>query len=68
MSPDHNGTVEGRWRTDWSNLQARRQEGTDAEHDRIEYLRQRRRVERDHDLSTDAAAQRLSNGLIGGDD
>jgi hypothetical protein len=24
---DHNGTAEGRWRTDWSNLQARRHEG-----------------------------------------
>ena len=65
MSPDHNGTVEGRWRTDWSNLQARRQEGTNEQHDRIEYLRQRRRVERDCDLSTPEAAQRLARG--GGD-
>ena len=62
MSPDHNGTVEGRWRTDWSNLQARRQAGRNAEHDRIEYLRERKELERQQDLTTPQAAQRLAGG------
>ena len=62
---DHNGTVEGRWRTDWSNLQARRHEGRNAEHDRIEYLRERKELERQQDLTTPQAAQRLARG--GGD-
>ena len=65
MRADHNGTAEGRWQTDWSNLQARRQAGKDAEHDRIEYLRERKELERQQDLTTPQAAQRLARG--GGD-
>jgi hypothetical protein len=62
MSPDHNGTVEGRWRTDWSNLQARRHEGQGEQHDRIEYLRERKELERQQDISTAVAARQLAGG------
>ena len=62
---DHNGTAETRWQTDWSNLQARRQEGQGEQHDRIEYLRERKELERQQDLTTPQAAQRLARG--GGD-
>ena len=58
-------TVEHRWATDWRNLQARRHEGQGEQHDRIEYLRERKELERQQDLTTPQAAQRLARG--GGD-
>ena len=54
--------TETRWQTDWSNLQARRQEGQGEQHDRIEYLRERKELERQQDLTTPQAAQRLAGG------
>lgn len=55
------GAAMKRWETEWRNLKRRKQQNVDAEHDRLEYLRERRRVEREHELTTPQAAQRLSD-------
>jgi len=56
--------TETRWETDYQNLKARRQQGRGQQPDRLTYLRERRQIEREHDLSASEAAQRIANGDI----
>jgi len=56
--------TETRWQTDYQNLKARRQQGRGKQPDRLAYLRERRQIEREHDLTASEAAQRIANGDI----
>jgi len=66
---DDEWIIEGVWRTDWSNKQARETQGRGEVHDQLEHIRQRREREHQQDINSREASQRISNERRGvGDD